>query len=441
MIFEATSQVKATMNEAVKRLCGELPGSGDADVAPGESVPAGASSDTFSATDYLFVSSRVARAFPDMLESSLILAYRSRHVAAVVQRPRGAQKSASQSGQSDQRVGLWPCRGSIGFSVASLVLIFGGQSVVLQEFLVYCITPLILGGMSVVGSFISQKTYIAIPLGFTMVIVLAVVAYQLPKVSTPQPVAVESVSQQPGRGLRKDKVLPLSAVVEPRSRSNATNAGKINIDKRSVARDVGAVTVSRIDNNASAQDPSLKLMSIHEEQCGEPGKSDEESVDEGDNRGDSGDGDGSEVGSYQSWNCSELDLPDEIEIEQIEQLEEINAMINRPDSRDGSQDEFSLSWNFSNSSASRDDCSVAGREAFCGSDGVSRHVSGSVVGSEVSWHSSDFSSSEYFVSHGLAKQPPGCVDMEEPNGIRSDGRLSWSFSIDSAPRSTHSSND
>ena len=171
-IFETTKTVKSKMNHAITSLCKRLGTDGDQEGSTSAKY-------FFSATDFLFVSTRLAKAFPDLLESSVILAYCS-EVIAEAQRNKWMSTTASLGRQSVPRYSSWTwLLAAMGPVLTTCVLILGSQSISVQETVVYAINPVLLGGMSLLGSFVSNKPYIAFPVGAMLLVAAGFTMYYL----------------------------------------------------------------------------------------------------------------------------------------------------------------------------------------------------------------------------------------------------------------------
>ena len=161
VINDTTKSIKATMDEMVKSLCEKiLSGAGQRHVD--ETRPGNEEEEDFSAPDYLFVSSRVAKAFPELVESAVILQYRSASVSAD-QRAKWTRAAADLQA-------TWQLRRSM-ISIAwlqacavAVALLIGSQALAVQEGLVYCIGPVVLGAFVTIGTFIIKFPSPAPPL-------------------------------------------------------------------------------------------------------------------------------------------------------------------------------------------------------------------------------------------------------------------------------------
>ena len=151
VIHDTTKSIKATMDAMVRRLCEKIL-SGAEQRHVDEMRPGNEEEEDFSAADYLFVSTRVARAFPELVESAVILQYRSASVSA--------DQRAKWTRAADEQASSWQLRRSV-ISIAwlqacavAVALFIGSQALAVQEGLVYCIGPVVLGAFVTIGTFI-----------------------------------------------------------------------------------------------------------------------------------------------------------------------------------------------------------------------------------------------------------------------------------------------
>jgi hypothetical protein len=158
----------------------------------------------FSVTDHLFVSTHVARAFPNLLESSIVLAYRSLvvspHQAQVLQLssvedsqqaklispfPTNDSDPPVRSETNDESIySRWfiACRMRTMISVVSLTLAntlvtLGCQHIVLQKMVVQMLDPLIMGAAAFLGSLIIKHTMIGVPIVVSIAFICAGLIY------------------------------------------------------------------------------------------------------------------------------------------------------------------------------------------------------------------------------------------------------------------------
>ena len=207
-IFDTTKMVKATINHAVARLAKQAKGQNS------EAVPSSSKEASFfSATHYLFVSTRVAKAFPGSVESAVILAYRS-EVIAQEQSERWTKAQVYWAKQS--RVWTSPFA-AMGLVASYLVLSLGSQPLSVQELIVYAVNPALFGAALRIGSVVSSQPFIAFPVGTAIVFGCAVAVYYFKKAADRRSISLrlEGLMQKRGgglrRGVRPGQVMPLTS--------------------------------------------------------------------------------------------------------------------------------------------------------------------------------------------------------------------------------------
>ena len=125
----------------------------------------------FSAPDYLFVSTRVAKEFPHCLESALILSYRNHFISAD---HHSKWTASSRRGTVEARADLkfWRCRIISPRSFFGAMLLLGSLPQPLQVLVVSTLTPPFFGAIAVIGASLSSIPYIGIPLAFGVVMMI-----------------------------------------------------------------------------------------------------------------------------------------------------------------------------------------------------------------------------------------------------------------------------
>lgn len=142
LIFDTAMAVKLTVLKCISRLCAET------------SVGAGSCSHSnqFSAPNYFFVSTKVAKAFPSLIESSLVLSYHSCIVSA---EQSEIWTKASMPSQ--------PWGGTITtfvpVLVSSILMTIGTQSLGIQGLIVHLLNPLFVGALAFVGTAILHSYF------------------------------------------------------------------------------------------------------------------------------------------------------------------------------------------------------------------------------------------------------------------------------------------
>jgi hypothetical protein len=165
--------IKATLSRSIHEMCknrnSSNGGTGASDIQ---------TSNKFSASAYFFVSAHVARAFPELLESQIVLANDTSfalsrelrrkfnpqsHTAAVHdQRRQLNHNDKGMLSASSEVLGLW---------VTSLLLVFGSQSVQVQEIIINLFNPALVSAMAFVGIGVMKASFLGIPIGAIIVMV------------------------------------------------------------------------------------------------------------------------------------------------------------------------------------------------------------------------------------------------------------------------------
>ena len=133
-IFSTAQKVKATVNCAVSALCEHAQ-------EPERLC------NSFSAPEYLFVSTKVAKAFPEMVESAIILAYRTPILSLdrqMIQRTKEGNKSQVWLQHSWMK--------SLKFILINAALFLGSQSLPTQETVASLIASVFTGAAVYLGS-------------------------------------------------------------------------------------------------------------------------------------------------------------------------------------------------------------------------------------------------------------------------------------------------
>jgi hypothetical protein len=165
----------------------------------------------FCPSRYLFVSAHVARAFPDLVESNIVLSYQSYAVSRDQSlrwlepwrfpRKRKADADADGSEQSTwfERLLEWlgwyrrrpltaagNSRGFLamfGLTITSVLLMFGSQNRFLQETIISSINPLCIGALAFIGVAFMRITPALLIVGFFLIVIGLVGAFYLVKYS------------------------------------------------------------------------------------------------------------------------------------------------------------------------------------------------------------------------------------------------------------------
>jgi hypothetical protein len=147
----------------------------------------------FSVTDYLFVSTIVARAFPHLLESRIVLSYRSLVVSEYQAAKLKAKSTYDQNasywsrlclplveavqtvGSKDPDSSRWrlnTCTSVVSITFVNLLIALGCQDVVIQKLVVQTLDPLIMGAIAALGSTIIHSSMLGVPVIIAIIIVV-----------------------------------------------------------------------------------------------------------------------------------------------------------------------------------------------------------------------------------------------------------------------------
>jgi hypothetical protein len=171
IIVEKARYIRATLTRIVHELCTDA---------------SGAMATSFSPASFLFVSAHVAREFPDLLESRIVLANRSMQLSKAqlirlnpTYRDQQLQQQQSrrlvcglvrvpQNGWTDwdewtQLIGLW---------LTSLLLLFGSQALQVQELIISLFNPALVTVVAFVGIAVTSKSFAGIPIGAIIILCL-----------------------------------------------------------------------------------------------------------------------------------------------------------------------------------------------------------------------------------------------------------------------------
>ena len=125
MILQRALTAKQIIRKEISNIC-QLVNSFDRAADQNSQLAAA----TFSATDYLFVSTRVAKAFPNLLESAIVLSYRSPTVSSSQSREWGLSSTTRDRAAEDSLLA------GLRSWITSMLLIFGGLSTSMQVLLI-----------------------------------------------------------------------------------------------------------------------------------------------------------------------------------------------------------------------------------------------------------------------------------------------------------------
>jgi hypothetical protein len=132
---------------------------------------------TVTPTSYYFVSAHVARKFPDLLESRIVLncnavqlskeqmlvfqAASYDRIAALMAARRNGFYHESEWGELGRGLGVW---------ITSLLMFFGSQSFGVQEVLISMFNPVLVMAMAFIGISVLNKSFFGIPVGAVMML-------------------------------------------------------------------------------------------------------------------------------------------------------------------------------------------------------------------------------------------------------------------------------
>jgi hypothetical protein len=170
LIVDKARHAKATVNRIVHQLCSSQT----------LSHPAHRK---LSATAYYFVSMHVARAFPDLLESRIVLGYNSffvsreqslkinpAYVARLGRAPAPARDGFGWRGvcaRLPKTMGVW---------ITTCWLVFGSQSITIQQTIISMTNPGLVAVIALVGIRLFRHSFLGIPIGAIVILpILAVI--------------------------------------------------------------------------------------------------------------------------------------------------------------------------------------------------------------------------------------------------------------------------
>jgi hypothetical protein len=195
LIVEKARSIKLVVTNIVHDLC--VASGGNMRDVSSQSDKKGSAADSFSAADYFFVSAHIARAFPELLESRIVLSYKtfflSKEQMNVInpklerrqqqllqpqshQKHRRTRTSSQFLGGPRQRLG-YAARFFASASVwaTTLLLIFGSQSLLGQEFLISMFNPGLVAAIAYLGIAIWNNNYF----GMLIAVFIVVASFSL----------------------------------------------------------------------------------------------------------------------------------------------------------------------------------------------------------------------------------------------------------------------
>jgi hypothetical protein len=257
MILQRALTVKQIIRRAISTIC-QSAGNSSSLASHQLEHSAGA----FSATDYLFVSTRVAKQFPNLLESAIVLSYRS----PTVSHSQSKQWSTSTASTADMEHG-----GLLSMLTAwinSLLLLFGGMSTTMQVLLISVVNPALIGAVAFLGAAVFNSAYLAVPLGLILILVsvglylvfgrkVLIAPIMEPNAVRP----VSSISSDEEHVLSKDS-LPLTIIVEAgvtaggAASKSASNGGISNSQASQSSQMLSEISVGSLLEHSSHGDSS-----------------------------------------------------------------------------------------------------------------------------------------------------------------------------------------
>ena len=167
--------IRATLQTMISKLCRQAHGEYQQQSNDEQQ-------ESFSAPAFLFTSMHVARAFPDLVESMLVLSYSSSSVPADLSmhwtdEERRREKSNRQS--------FWSF-GRLSLLVTSMLLFVGSQTIGIQRLLVNFTNPVLVGVIAIMGTKLGgalhfQNLFLGIPVVIGAIVSLALGAFALHK--------------------------------------------------------------------------------------------------------------------------------------------------------------------------------------------------------------------------------------------------------------------
>jgi hypothetical protein len=168
LIVDKARHVKLTITRIIHEVC--KVGSGQASSAP----DAERGDNKFSVTNFYFVSAHIARAFPNLLESKIVLANHSfalSHEQLHKFNQHGTRTNPT-SRSPHEGAGGW---GEVfGLWITTMLMVFGSQSMQFQEVVVNLFNPALVTAVAFVGLGVLRRSFFGIPIGAVIVLVAVV---------------------------------------------------------------------------------------------------------------------------------------------------------------------------------------------------------------------------------------------------------------------------
>lgn len=210
----------------------------------------------FSAADYFFVSTHVARAFPDLLESKIVLAYKSFFLSKEqmhIINP-SMKKLFSQSGSSGTQRRLrsqsqlldgfnssrftyaTKALASLSLWLTTLLFVFGSQSLLGQELIINMFNPGLVTAIAYIGLAIWNNSYFGMLVAVVVVVIGFVLVY----------LAIHKMLKRSGRRLMSNQHGNLAAI--------AVTASSTNVKHLEAAAVTATAASATVDRNMTADD-------------------------------------------------------------------------------------------------------------------------------------------------------------------------------------------
>ena len=235
-------------------------------------------SDVFSATDYLFVSAHVARAFPNVLESSIVKAYRSMTVSteqslkwtnlgtehAQLQGQRLKQRNPPRTEIDETEVEpsafvsmVRSVTQHMGSIMVSLLITLGCQDLLIQSLVVQTIDPMFVGFVAYLGSLMFHDAAVGlIVLVIVMMLLLVLCAFGYYQYNQRRSVVTslnpELLDLESGKSMRSRRSVHATSVDPVDEESDASDSSRGNAKEHGGDEDIH-VEVATIQNVPSGE--------------------------------------------------------------------------------------------------------------------------------------------------------------------------------------------
>lgn len=145
----------------------------------GQGQGQGLGSAAFSASDYFFVSTRVARAYPGLLESAIVLSYRCPTVSTELREKWGLVTRHSNSflNKAYKYMSSFDLTSLLALLITTLLMQLGAQSVLVQRVVVMSLNPAIIAVIAFFGSALLHNPLLGTLLVLACILALGVGIY------------------------------------------------------------------------------------------------------------------------------------------------------------------------------------------------------------------------------------------------------------------------